>query len=277
MTPLFILPFDHRSSFARDLLGKIYPVKGADKKKLIECKNVIFDGILWAKARYKGNGALATIIDEEFGTPVIRAAKKHGVPFALTTEAPGHDEFAFIHGAGFGAALRRVKPTFAKALVSYTPGNEKPNAVARKRLKALSAWCEKEQMDFMLEVLVGDMPESKKEAAITRTIDEMHAAGIRPTVWKIEGLPTAQAWKRLAKHTDAQLIMLGRGESQKQVDAWLAAAAHSGKAIGFAIGRTVFLKPLAAYVAGSKTREETVEAIGKNYLRAINRWHKEAR
>lgn len=277
MNPLFILPFDHRTSFARDLLAKPYPVKGADKKKLIECKSIIFEAMLWAKDRYTGNGAIATIIDEEFGTPVIRAAKKHGIPFALTTEASGHDEFRFLHGAEFGSALKRVRPTFAKALVYYLPGNEKANAIARKRLKKLSAWCEKEQLDFMLEVLVGDMPENKKEAAIAKTIDEMQADGIRPTVWKIEGLPTAQAWKRLAKHTDAQMIMLGRGESQKQVDDWLKAAAQSGKAIGFAVGRTIFLKAIVAYVAGTKTREETIEAIGKNYLRAMRLWDKEAR
>lgn len=274
MTPLFILPFDHRTSLVRDLLAKPYPVKGADKKKIIDCKNVIFEAMLWAKAQYKGAGAMATIIDEEFGTPVIRSAKKHAIPFALTTEAPGHDEFTFIDGAEFGARLKRLQPTFAKALVYYTPGNEKPNTIARKRLKKLSDWCDKEQMDFMLEILVGDMPENKKEAAITKTIDEMQADGIHPTVWKIEGLPTAQAWKRLAKHTDAKLIMLGRGESPKQVDAWLKAAAQSGKAIGFAIGRTIFLKPLVAYVAGTKNRQETIESISKNYLHAMRLWDK---
>lgn len=274
--PLYILPFDHRGSFAKDLLDATYPVKGADKRTLIACKEVIFDSLLYAKARYKGEGALATIIDEEFGAIVIKQAKKLGVPFALTTEAPTHGVFSFVHGAAFGTALKKINPTFAKALIYYTPGNEPVNKVTRARLKKLSAWCEKEQMDFMLEVLVGDMPESKKETAIATSIDELQAAGIRPNVWKIEGLPTAQAWKRLAKHTDASLIMLGRGESPKQVDAWLKAGAQSGKAIGFAIGRTIFLKPLQNFVAEKLTREKTVEAIGKNYLRAITLWEKEA-
>ncbi len=273
-TPLYILPFDHRGSFAHDLLAKPYPVKGKDKQILVDCKEIILDGLLATKKQYKGDGALATIIDEELGTPVIKRASKLGLPFALTTEGPEHDVFHFLHGDDFASNITKINPTFVKALVYYTPGNEKANKITRSRLLKLSKFCTKESRDFMLEVLVGDMAESKKEEAITGVIDELQAAGITPNIWKIEGLPTSIAWKRVAKHTSAALIVLGRGESKKQVELWLRAAAKSGVTQGFAVGRTVFLKPLQNFLAKKLTRPQTVLAIAQNYLKEIKTWEK---
>jgi myo-inositol catabolism protein IolC len=273
-TPLYILPCDHRGSFAHDLLGKPYPVKGQDKQTLIACKEIVLDAILYTKNQYKGDAALATIIDEEFGTPVIRRAKKLSLPFALTTEGATHDVYHFLHGDSFGSAITKINPTFVKALIYYTPGNEKANKITRARLLKLSKFCTRESRDFMLEVLVGTMAESKKEEAIGSVIDELQAAGITPNIWKVEGLPTSIAWKRLAKHTSAAIIVLGRGESKKQVELWLRAAAKSGVVLGFAVGRTVFLKPLQNFLAGKLTRPQTVDAIAKNYLKEIKTWEK---
>ncbi|HCC83649.1 TPA: hypothetical protein DEP96_02250 [Candidatus Uhrbacteria bacterium] len=273
-TPLYILPCDHRGSFTHDLLGKPYPVKGKDKQILVDCKEVVLDAILYAKKQYKGDAAFATIIDEEFGTPVIKRSKKVGLPFALTTEGPEHDVYHFLHGDDFGTVITKINPTFVKALVYYTPGNEKANKVTRSRLLKLSKFCTKESRDFMLEVLVGDMAESKKEEALTTVIDELQAAGITPNIWKVEGLPTSIAWKRVAKHTTGAIIVLGRGSSKKQVELWLRAAAKSGVCIGFAVGRTVFLKPLQNFLAGKLTRPQTVLAIGQNYLKEIKTWEK---
>lgn len=274
-TPLYILPFDHRTSLVRDLLGATYPVKGAQKQRMIELKQIIFDGLLAAKAAYRGTGTLATIIDEEFGARIITQAKRHGVPIALTTEAPGHDRFAFIHGNDFGTRLTKIRPTFAKVLVYYEVGDEKRNKPTRRLLKKLSMWCEKEGIDFMLEVLIQNA--GPKAQWSGKMIDECEADGVKPTIWKIEALETAAEWHALARHTKASIIILGRGESQRQVDAWLTAAAHSGKVLGFAIGRTIFLKPLQKFVAGTFTREQTVARIAKNYLHAIKLWEKEAR
>lgn len=275
MTPLYILPFDHRGSFIHDLLGKTYPVKGADKKQFIALKDVIFDGLLYAKARYKGTGALATIIDEESGVNVIKNCRKHGVPFALTTESTSHETFEFVHGNDFRAPFAKLHPTFAKALVYYTVGDEKNNKPMRKRLRELSAFCQKEGIDFMLEVLIQN--EGTKADWSGKMIDEIEAAGVKPTIWKIEALETVAEWRELATHTDASIIILGRGESKKQVDTWVKAAANSGCVIGFAVGRTIFLKALKEFVAGKRTRESAVEQIGKNYLHYIRLWEKEAR
>lgn len=275
MRPLFILPFDHRSSFARDLLGASYPVSSSDKEKLITYKKVIFEGLLYAKERYSGNGEIATIIDEEFGMPVIRKAQELGVPFALTTEGTRHDTFEFVHGDGFRVPLQELNPAFAKALVYYKVGDEEVNAVMRSKLRELSEYCAQANLPFMLEVLIQNY--GRKSAFTGTMIDEMQASGVIPHVWKIEALETEEEWHELATHTAAPMIILGRGESKEQVDAWVTTAARSGKTIGFAVGRTIFLAPLVDFASGTSTRTATVAAIGENFLHYINLWEKEAR
>lgn len=268
--PLFILPFDHRTSFARDLLGASYPVNRSQKKQFADLKNIIFDGLLYAKKRYRGDGVIATIIDEEFGATVIKNAKIHHVPIALTMETPGHEAFGLIDGARFGKRLEKIQPTFAKALIYYEVGDEKKNVLARALLKKLSTYCEKNGFDFMLELLIQNKGPKAKWAG--KIINEIEGAGIRPTVWKIEALETVKEWTALARHTTASIIILGRGESKAQVDTWVKTAAKSQRTIGFAVGRTVFLRPLQNFVRGKIDRAKAMEIIGKNFLHYIRLW-----
>ncbi len=272
MIPLFILPFDHRGSFALDLLDVTFPVHGKNKKILEECKMMIYEAVLEAKSTYRGSGALGVLVDEELGSAVIRRAKKDGIPLSLTTEASGHDVFRFVHGAAFGVVLNKIHPTWAKALAYYTVGDEKKNKATRKKLRQLSDFCEKEGIDFMLEVLVGEEKGKGKEESVSAMIREMQNDGIAPSIWKLEGLEKARDWDVVAKTANAPLIVLGRGESQKQVDAWVKSAAQSGRVMGFAIGRTVFLKPLQQYIAGTLTKKSTITTIAKNYVHAIKVW-----
>lgn len=271
MTPLFILPFDHRTSFARDVLGATYPVTKSEKAQLVRYKQVVFDGFLVAREKYKGNAALGVLVDEEFGTPVLTKAKKMSIPFAVTTESSVHEPFGFAQ-KDFRISLKKWVPTWAKALVYYTVGNEKMNADTRKKLKTLSAFCAKEHIDFMLEVLVkGD---GLQRSLMERMIDEIHEDGIAPTLWKIEGLDHPEDWTTIAAHAKAPIIVLGRGESTEHVDGWLTAAAKSGHTIGFAVGRTVFLKPIQDLHNGTLTRDQAVAQIAKNYLHCIKVWEK---
>ena len=234
-------------------------------------KQVIFDGFLVARAHYKGDAVLGVLVDEEFGTPVLTEAKKMGIPFAVTTESPVHEPFGFVR-KNFEKVLTKWQPTWAKALAYYTVGDDVTNADTRKKLRALSEYCKKERIGFMLEVLVkGDgLQHSLQE----RMIDEMQEDDVMPTLWKIEGLDHADDWTSLATHTTVPIIVLGRGESKKQVDAWLATAAESGKTVGFAVGRTIFLKAIQDLHENKISREKAVAQIAKNYLHCIKVWEK---
>ena len=55
--------------------------------------------------------------------------------------------------------------------------------------------------------------------------------------------------------------MLGRGENEKRVEEWLTIGAQTPGFIGFAVGRTVFWKPLLDYKDESVSREDAVSRI----------------
>jgi len=268
---LGILPFDHRSTFIKELLAFPYPTRtSAQHHKVVKIKQIIFDAFLHARSSVKNPEELAILVDEEFGAPILREAKKCHIPFALAVEKSGQAVFDFEYGKKFSAHITKWKPTHAKALVRYDITQKTDNELQRARLKLLSDFCAKEGIGFMLELLVAGP--GTRFAQLYQTMQEIIAEGISPTVWKVEGMATTGQWKKLRALTNAKIIVLGRGDTKTHVIAWLIIAAKSRVVDGFAVGRTVFLKPLMDFRDKKIDRVSTVERIKKNYLYFINLW-----
>jgi 5-dehydro-2-deoxygluconokinase len=104
-----------------------------------------------------------------------------------------------------------------------------------------------------------------------QAIGELQAAGIDPDVWKIEGLARREdcqsivAVARAGGRDQVGCIILGRGEDNDRVRAWLAIAAGVAGFIGFAVGRTVFWDPLVAWRNNTTTRGQAVAEIARRY------------
>ncbi len=271
MMPLFVLPFDHRSSFAK-LLGFEYPTTRKEAKEIIKMKRVVFDAFLLARKNSSQRGNMAILIDEEFGSAMLKTARKRRIPFALTTEKSGQKLFTFEYGSDFGKHILKFKPTYAKALVRYNPAQYKKNKTQLGRLKQLSRFCKKEKTGFMLELLVSG--KGSTIDLVARSLKQIINAGIQPTLWKLEGLPAISHWKKLDKISKTDMIVLGRGESKVAVEDWIQKAAKSKVPDGFAIGRTIFMKPLEDYRDKKILRETAVNRIAKNYLHFIRLWQR---
>jgi 5-dehydro-2-deoxygluconokinase len=95
--------------------------------------------------------------------------------------------------------------------------------------------------------------------------------GVEPDVWKIEGLDRHEdcekivAAARRGGRDNVGCIILGRGEDDTRVRAWLTTAAAVPGFIGFAVGRTSFWEPLTQWRAQQITREAAVAAISRRY------------
>lgn len=289
--PLYILPFDHRSTFAKKLLELGYPTK--ETAEVTKYKKIVFEAFKKACTEAGCPNYLGVLVDEEFGLSIINDAKKCGVNVAIPVEKSGKDVFNFEHGAKFGEHISKISPTFVKALVRYNPANKKDNALQRKRLKQLSDYCIEHDYKFMLELLVPATPgqlakvtgngkkfdKTIRPKLAAQAINEIYSEGIEPDVWKIEALETLSAWKEInkvirdeRKHRNVGIIVLGRGENKKQVDKWIATAAKSGLVNGFAVGRTVFYQPLEDYRNKKISKAQAIDKIAKNYLHLIDLW-----
>jgi myo-inositol catabolism protein IolC len=288
---LFILAFDHRGSFQRKFFGVEGVPSPDETQRIIEAKQVIYDGMLRALADGVDQSAAGILVDEQFGTGIANEAKRKGLMLAMPCEKSGQNEFDFEYGAQFGAHIRSFEPAFTKVLVRFNPeGDGATNARQAARLKELSDWLHTNDKRFLFELLVPAEPHQLEGVAgdagrfdrevrpglMRVAIAELQEAGIEPDIWKIEGLDDTADCEavvrqcRIAGRDHVACVVLGRGADHAAVDNWLRAARGVEGYCGFAIGRSIWWDPLKAFVDGTLPRDQAVQTIGQNYQRFVN-------
>lgn len=284
---LFILPFDHRSSFSKGLLGKEEnELSDEDKdfirsrKKLIYTafKNAILEGVPKEEA--------AILVDEEYGQDVIRDAVYNNYITLLTTEKSGQKEFTFQY-VDFEKHIDKFKPDFTKALIRYNPeDSDLSKHNQQQELKRLSDFCHRNGYKFLLEPLVSATEKqlaaangsqdkyinSQRPFLTAEAIKELQSGGVEPDVWKLEGTKNSEGYKELVKaaqrdgRSNVKLVILGGGKDLATVEKWLNLAAKVEGVIGFAVGRTVFWEPIINLKEGKISEEEAIAQITKNFM-----------
>jgi len=284
---LFILPFDHRSSFI-ELFGFTNPDLSLKEKAIIsQAKEIIYTSFKKAVEQEMPKEQAAILIDEEYGDKIIRDAISSNYNVILTTEKSGQREFTFEYEDSFAKHIEKYKPLFVKALIHYNP-NDDPLSKMRQqqKLEILSNYCHQHSYKFLLEVLVSptnsqlkevngnnDLYDSKIRPNLTvKTIEELQNTNIEPDVWKLEGMSNEDSYKivtlqaRQEGRNNVGIVILGRSENQGKVEAWIQSGNKINGIIGFAVGRTVFWKPLIDYKNGEIEKEKVIEIIANNFL-----------
>ncbi len=291
---LFIMPFDHRGSFQEKLFGIKGRQPNAEETTMIAgYKKIIYDGFKKAVAQGVPRDKAGILVDEQFGTEILRDAKASGYMSACPAEKSGQDEFDFEYGAEFGAHINKFMPTFVKVLVRYNPeGDAVANKRQNERLKKLADYCHSHDNKFMFELLVpatseqlakvgGDVGRYDKEmrpALMITAMKQIQDAGVEADVWKLEGIETEADCKKVAAQAHAGgrekvgVIILGRGENAEKVKHWLSTAARVPGLIGFAVGRTIFWEPLKGVKDGKWSREEASDMVAKNFKGFCDLW-----
>ncbi|MBI2810664.1 MAG: DUF2090 domain-containing protein [Candidatus Melainabacteria bacterium] len=291
---LFVMPFDHRGSFQEKLFG----IKGRaptaeETAEIAGYKKIIYEGFKKAVAAGVPKDKAGILVDEQFGTEILKEAKSLGFMTACPAEKSGQDEYDFEYGAEFGAHINKFNPSFVKVLVRYNPQGEVAlNQRQCERLKKLSDYCHQHQHKFMFELLVpatseqlasmggnvGRYDTELRPSLMVSAMKQIQDFGIEPDVWKLEGIESEADSKRVALQArfggrdQVGVIVLGRGENAEKVKTWLSTAAKVPGLIGFAVGRTIFWEPLKAVKDGRMTREQASEQIAKNYKGFCDLW-----
>jgi myo-inositol catabolism protein IolC len=287
---LFILAFDHRGSFKKkfDVGSDATPEQ---MEQLKDAKHLVFEG--FERAADKAGvpkDQLGVLVDEEMGTAVAKDAPKAGVKLAMPVEKSGQNVFDFEFGDDFGQHITDFDPDFSKVLVRWNPGDDPDDKkLQAQRLSRLGAWLHENDRKFLFELLVpasdsdlarveGDQErydlEVRPELTL-RAIREIRDLGVEPDIWKIEGLDKREDCEALAKlirdggRDGVIAVVLGRGADDARVDHWLKTGAPVEGYQGFAIGRSIWAKPMEAFFSGEMSREEAAEKIGESFARFI--------
>jgi myo-inositol catabolism protein IolC len=288
---LYILAFDHRGSFE-----KMFGVSGRkptdeEAARISDAKSLIFEGFQKAVGDGAPRDAAGVLVDGQYGPQVARAARSDGYLLAMPVEKSGQNEFDFEYGERFGEVIEDYDPSFSKVLVRYNPeGDAEMNERQAGRLKRLGDWLHEHDRKFLFELLVPAEPhqldavggDEKRYDTETRpglmmaAIRELQAAGVEPDIWKIEGIDDREACRQIAElvrsggRDQVSCVVLGRGASDEQVDAWLRAGSGLPGYVGFAIGRSIFGGAIKALAAGDGNRSDGVADIAANYRRFID-------
>lgn len=293
--PLYVLPFDHRGSFQKNMFGWKGELKAEQTAEIAGAKQVIYDGFKSALAGGVAKEKAGILVDEQFGDAILRDAVRQGYATACPAEKSGQDEFDFEYGEDFGKHIEMFNPTFCKVLVRYNPeGDRGMNQRQTGRLKRLSDYLHGVGRRFMFELLVpaekaqlervgGDKKAYDREVRpglMVQAIRALQDAGVEADVWKIEGLDKREDCSKVvaaARHggrSKVGCIILGRGEDDKKVREWLSTAAPVPGFIGFAVGRTTFWDPLIDWRANKIKREAAVAEVARRFREWVDIFEK---
>jgi myo-inositol catabolism protein IolC len=280
--PLYVLPFDHRGTFSKNMFGWHEPLSTEQTAEIAAAKQVILDAFKAAVAGGVPKDRAGILVDEQFGAAILRDARKQGFITACPAEKSGQDEFDFEYGPDFARHIEASDPTFCKVLVRYNPGSDKAlNRRQAARLRQLSDYLHSNARLFMFELLVPPEPAQLQRLGndkkaydlqlrptlMVQAIHELQDSGVEADVWKIEGIDRKEdcekvvAAVRRAGRDKVGCIVLGRGEDDQKVRQWLTTAAGVPGFIGFAVGRTTFWNPLVDFRAKTITRDTAVARI----------------
>jgi myo-inositol catabolism protein IolC len=202
--PLYLLAFDHRSSFSKDLFGATEPLTPEVKANVSDTKELIFEAFEQAIARGAPRRHAGALVDEQFGAAVARRVKSSGALLAMPVERSGQPEFQLEYGEEFGRHIEAFDPDLSKVLVRYNPeGDRELNRRQTARLARLSDWLHARQRKLLFELLVPATPaqltrcggqerydRELRASLVVEVLRELQRGGVEPDIWKVEGLET---------------------------------------------------------------------------------------
>lgn len=271
-TPTFILPFDHRSGLAKEIMETTYPFSPADRARAQELKRIIFDAFLSVYHENGGRDVLGILIDEETGAHILHDAHAKGILNILTLEASGEPQLRLQYGDQSSQRLRMLGASLGKVLLRFSSLPTK-NDVQLQTLQRVCAQLTNAGQRVLIELL-STGSEEERPVFLTHTISLCKEMGIVPEFWKVESLPTPRDWQQVKAtlHASSGILLLGRGEDRAHVEMAVRTAAQSGVVDGFAIGRTLFADALRGFVAGKKKRADAVLEIADHFRTMITLW-----
>ncbi|MES2171627.1 MAG: DUF2090 domain-containing protein [Actinomycetota bacterium] len=282
---LFLLAMDHRDSLERDVYGLRSEPTAADIARIEHGKLLVYRGLeaaIDAGACAKSAGVL---VDEFFGAEVARLARARGVDLAMPVERSGQKLLVLEYGDDWLEHVADFDPDQVKVLVRDNPDDDPAARAAQfASLAAVSLALQQAARSFIIELLVpatseqlsgvgGDALRYDTElrpGLTVRVMADFQRHAIEPTIWKIEGLETADAATDVVRQAqvggrgEVRCIVLGRDAPADRLDHWLSIAAATPGFIGFAIGRSIWEQPLRDHLAGG-SEAGLIEAVAANY------------
>lgn len=268
---LHILAFDHRTHFeeqARQL--------GRSDSDIRAVKRLIGQAYQNVAGGHPQAGA---IIDGQYGGDLLEQLTGAGHWLARPIEQAGVTPLRFVDGPNVGLTLQRwPREHIVKCLVRYDLDCDETLRKAQEaRLQKLLSACRELSREVLIEVLPTPAGDSSS-FDIAAVIHRLYELGIFPDWWKIECPETAAVWQELSRVIESNdvdcrgVVLLGKGIPLDELSATITLARRFPICKGFAVGRSIFHKPVGDWFKRAIDDEACVQRIELNFRELIQAW-----
>lgn len=277
---LAIFAFDHREPFAA-----LAAESGKGPQDIAAFKKLAFRAVTEAARDGAAQGMdLGILVDDIYGRDVLFESNRHPFWVGRSIEKTGCSPLAFEGGADVGTTLQTWPENHVvKCLFRPTPEDGEAITLENERqLRRLFAGARGSGHDLLLEIIVerAASPE-QADALLLGWMRRCYELGVYPDYWKI--LPPAQrsTWDALERLIEAHdpycrgILLLGYNASEEALMDSFAHTPASSRALGFAIGRSIFLTPARRWFAGGLSDDEAVASMRTCFLRLIEAWNRQ--
>jgi 5-dehydro-2-deoxygluconokinase len=264
---IYSLAFDHRRQFA-ELAGS-----NEGRDRIAKFKMLVAGALLELAPEHSG-----AIIDDRYGFDALTQMTGTGRWLARPVEVAGSRPLAFDAGHKLPSVLRTWPAEHViKCLVSYsTRDADELRKAQHEALLGLQDAAFATGHRWLLEVIP---PEFENDAgSVVSAVEQLYRVGLRPDWWKLPPLREDDAWREIAdvvRRHDPQcggVIVLGYELPREKLFAAFESALHSGSAIGFAIGRSVWRQAAMDWFNGTVDDQTTAGRIVENYQAILDGW-----
>ncbi|MEH3046945.1 bifunctional 5-dehydro-2-deoxygluconokinase/5-dehydro-2-deoxyphosphogluconate aldolase [Sphingomonas adhaesiva] len=271
---LMVLAVDHRTHF-EELVARLGE---ASRPRVAHFKSLV----LRATDRLAGGDrGFGVLLDGGDGARALEAAEDLPYWIGRPIELPGSRPLTFEAGLDPAVTLRGwpVRQV-VKCLVYYRVDDPADLRAAQDReLMRLYEACRATRHELLLEVIVS--AHGAVDAHTTaEVLDHLYALGVYPDWWKLEPSDDPAAWAAIARVIQARdpdcrgVLLLGLSATPEVLLDRFAIAAACPVVKGFAVGRTIWHKAAADWLAGTIDEDVAVARIAANFEMLVDAWRR---
>ena len=255
---------------------------GRDAKAITAFKNLAFRAVAEASSELEGQNDVGILVDDTYGQSVLFESNRYPFWVGRSIEKTGVNPLMFEGKADVGSTLQAWPENHVVKCLFRPGAKDAPEVVEEneRQLCRLFSGARSTGHDLLLEIIV-DQPQTREEqdACLLRWMRRCYELGVYPDYWKI--LPVAdqgtwQAIEALIGEYDPYcrgILFLGLNVAEAELVKRFAALPESPRALGFAIGRSIFLEPARKWFAGQMSDEDAVATMRDCFLRLARAWN----
>ena len=274
---LAVFAFDHRDPFSA-----LAAETGRDAKAITAFKNLAFRAVAEASSELEGQNDVGILVDDTYGQSVLFESNRYPFWVGRSIEKTGVNPLMFEGKADVGSTLQAWPENHVVKCLFRPGAKDTPEVVEEneRQLCRLFSGARSTGHDLLLEIIV-DQPQTREEqdACLLRWMRRCYELGVYPDYWKILPVADAGTWQAIEALIDEYdpycrgILFLGLNVAEAELVKRFAALPESPRALGFAIGRSIFLEPARKWFAGQMSDEDAVATMRDCFLRLARAWN----